>query len=513
MTRTPPLFSVIALTSTAALWLVSGCAVGPDFKTPPAPSVKTYTENALPAQTTATDNVAGGASQTFAEDKDIPADWWKLFGSDPLNALMEQALKANPDLQAAQAALRQAQENLYAQQGTFYPAVDLTPSITREKISPASYGQPNAPSSLFTLYNASVSVSYGLDIFGGTRRTEEAFKAQAESARFQREAAYLTLTANIVTAAVQEASLREQIKATRDIIDLEHKQWDLIGKQFEYGAVAKAPLLAQEAVLAQAEATLPVLEKQLAQKRNQLAVLSGHLPGDAQIAAFDLTTLHLPEALPISIPSKLVEQRPDIKASEALLHSASAEIGVATANMLPQVTLNAGYGSQATTFSNLFSAPAEVWSVGGGLLQPLFRGGTLLHDRRASVAAYDKAAAQYQSTVLGAFQNVADTLAALQYDADALKAQEHASHAASQSLELSRIQLDAGAINYAQLLITEQTYQQSRIALAQARAARFADTAALFQSLGGGWWNRTEPAAKDTASLPQTLPANGDAKQ
>ncbi len=485
------LHKTVALGVLATL-LVSGCAVGPDFKRPAPPDVKTYTDSALPAQTAASDTI-GGAAQTFVDNKDIPAQWWTLFASAPLNALMEQALKTNSDLQAAQAALRVSQETVYAEQGVFFPSVTLNPSVTREKFSPAVLGDSTGSSSIFTLYNASVNVSYGLDIFGGNRREVELLQAQADYQKYQLQATYLTLTTNIVTAAIQEASLRAQIKATQNIIDIESHELDILKKQFELGGIAKSIVLTQETAVAQAEATLPPLQKQLAQKRTQLSVLAGRFPSEKLEETFDLDSLHLPEELPVSLPSKLVEQRPDIQSSESVLHAASAGIGVATANMLPQVTLTGSYGSEATSFGNLFSGPAEVWSLGGGLLQPLFRGGTLLHERNAAVAAYDQAAANYRSTVLTAFQNVADTLRALQFDADTLKAQLHAERAASESLELTNAQFKDGAISYPQLLNVQQAYQQTHITLVLAQAARFADTAALFQALGGGWQQAGSP--------------------
>jgi len=473
------------LTLSAAAILVS-CAVGPNFKTPLAPDVKRYTETDLPAKTAAAETPEG-AAQTFVDDADIPEHWWTLFGSDPLNTLMNQALKSNPDLKAATASLTQAQENFYAARGGLLPSVDAGFDPTRQKFNPAAFGEQGAPSSIFTLYNASVSVSYGLDIFGGTRRAIEAAHAQASTQRYELEAAYLSLTANVVTAAIQDASLREQIKETQNIVDIESKQLEVLKKQFALGGIPKAIVLSQEAALAQTQTALPPLEKQLAQTRNQIAVLAGQFPGNAPAETFALTSLHLPESLPLALPSKLTQRRPDIKAAEAQLHVASAEIGVATAAMFPQLTLSASYGSETTSFSQLFTSGAEVWSIGGGILQPLFHGGTLLHEKRAAQAAYDKAQAQYESTVLLAFKNVADTLRALQYDAEGLKAQANADSAAKNSLDLAQAQFAAGAISYPQLLDAQRTYAQARIGLVQASALRLVDTAALFQALGGGW--------------------------
>jgi NodT family efflux transporter outer membrane factor (OMF) lipoprotein len=477
-----------SLTLVTAL-LVSSCSVGPDFKHPAPPAVKSYVSSALPARTASAPTLDGEA-QSFDGDSDIPAQWWKMYQSPGLNQLMDEALKSNPDLAAAEASLRQAKESAAAELGEFFPSVNANFDPEREKIPLAAYGLPGAGSSLFTLYQANVSVSYGLDVFGGTRRAYESAKAQEEYQRFEREATYLTLTTNVVTAAVREASLREQIKATQDIIDYERKQRDLLNNQFRLGGASKANLLEQEATLAQVEATLPPLQKQLEQTRDQLAALTGHLPSDPLPVTFALSSLHLPTDLPITLPSRLVEQRPDIRAAEAQLHSANAEIGVATANMLPQISITGNYGYDAITTSTLFTPQTEAWNLTGSILQPLFHGGTLLHERREAIAARDKAREQYRSTVLSAFQNVADSLRALQYDAETLNAQFLAEQAAKSSLTLTEDQFKDGAISYSLLLDAERTYSQAHVSLVQAQAARIGDTAALFQSLGGGWWNR-----------------------
>lgn len=473
--------------------LAGGCEVGPDFLRPKAPETGGYTKNALPAATSSAP-VAGGEAQTFAVGSDIPGQWWTLFHSEPLNTLVEQSLKANPDLKAAEAALRQARENLYAEQGSNYPSVDANASATRERLAGASQGHPGTATT-FNLYRASVDVTYALDLFGGEQRLIESDVAQAEYQQFQLEASYLTLTSNVVALAIQEASLREQIAATEDIVKSESDVLDLVRKQFDLGAVSRNEVLAQEAILAQTRATLPGLQKQLAQTRNQLTALAGRLPSDEIEQSFKLTDLKLPQQLPVSLPSKLVEQRPDIRAREALLHSASAEIGIATANQLPQISLDASYGFSATRTGDLFDASSQAWSLGAGLLQPIFRAGALEHEKKAAIAAYDQAEAQYQSTVLTAFRSVADALRALASDADSLNAQAEALRSASDSLALSREQFKNGAINYLTLLNADRTYQQARINLVQAQAARYSDTVALFQSLGGGWWNRKDSVA------------------
>jgi NodT family efflux transporter outer membrane factor (OMF) lipoprotein len=482
-----PIKNLVVVSAVAVL--MSGCAVGPDFQKPAPPSVKGYTAEPLSAHPFSAD--AAGQAQQFEEGRDIPAQWWALFHSPALNLLVERALKSNPDLQAAQATLRQAQENVYAADGRLFPDVNANGSVVRQRTSGAQNGQ-NTPGSLFTLYNASVSVSYGIDLFGIARRALESVEAQQEFERFQLESAYLTLTSNVVTTAVQEASLRAQIAATREIIDAEGQQLDMLQKQYSVGGVSQSSVLAQQTALAQTRASLPLLEKQLAQIRNQLAALAGYFPSENGVAAFDLEMLQLPQKLPVSLPSKLVEQRPDIRAAESQLHAASAQIGVATANMFPQLTLTSNAGSVANSAGSLFTAGAGIWSVGAGLVQPIFHGGTLLHQRRAAVAAYDAAAAQYRSVVLSAFKDVANVLDALQSDNNIFQARMVAAQSAADSLDITRKQYQIGAASYLALLNAQQTYQQTRIALTQARATRYADTAALFQSLGGGWWNRDD---------------------
>jgi len=495
MQRASIFYRAVSLAAFTAAALLAGCAVGPDFRRPAAPDVNRYTPQPLPGQTVSVE-VKGGEAQRFVHDMDIPGQWWTLFHSKPLDDLVEQALKANPDVEVAQAALRGAWENVYAQQGAFFPSVDANFNPTRQKVA-GTLGSPTADgSNVFSLHTAQVAVAYTPDVFGGTRRQVESLKAQAESQRFQLEATYLTLTSNVVAAAVEEAALRGQIAATNRIIEIQSKSLDLLQRQYALGQIADADVAAQEAALAQSQAMLPPLEKQLAQQRNLLARLVGRFPSEAITEKFELSSLQLPQDLPLSLPAKLVEQRPDVRAAEEMLHSASAEIGVNVANRLPNITLSANLGSTATALSQLFTAGTGFWALAGNLTQPIFQGGTLLHRQRAAEAAYDQAAAQYRSTVLTAFQNVADTLHAIQSDADALKAAVAAERAAAKSLAIVRRQLELGDVSYLALLNAEQTYQQAQINLVQAHANRYADTAALFQALGGGWWNRADVRLK-----------------
>lgn len=489
----PHLSPLMAVATTAAMAMIAGCTVGPDFRRPEPPATRTYTASALPAETVAVPGT-GGAAQRFAMREDIPARWWELFRSPELDRLIRQALKGNPTLAAAQAALRQARENLAARSGTeYYPSVNASLTGARQKSTGAAFGQTGSDGLFYGLYNATVSVSYNLDLFGAGRRDLEALQSQVDYQHYQLEATYLTLTANIVTTAVQEASQRAQLKATRDIITLQEKQLALVERQFQLGGAARSDVLAQQAQVAQSRTSLPPLEKALAQTRNLLAVYSGNLPSEASVPEFDLEKLHLPQELPLSIPSMLVRQRPDILASEGLLHAAGAQVGVATANLYPQITLTASMGSQSARIQDLFAPGTSIWSLGAGIMQPIFHGGELTAKRRAAIAAFDQAAAQYRGTVLQAFQNVADVLQALDADARSLQAQVDAEVAARATLEVTQQQFRFGAIGYLSLLNAQRQHQQARISLVQAQAARFADTAALFQAMGGGWWNREEP--------------------
>ncbi len=475
---------------TLAALLLSACAVGPDFKVPPAPPGSGYTPEGHPAPTAAI-SVADGESQKFELGRDIPGEWWMVFHSQELDRLIAGALQANPSLQAAQAALWQAKENLYAQRGKLLPSVDANGSATREQFSPAEFGETGAPF-IFNLFQATINVSYAPDVFGGQRRQIEANAAAADYQRFELEATYLTLTANVVTAAVAAASLREQIAATRDIMKVESDQLEVVRQQFDVGAATRTDVLTQESEVATTQATLPPLQKQLEQQEHVLLALTGRFPDERLGTHLTLASLRLPTHLPLSLPSQLVEQRPDVRAAEAQLHQASAQIGVAIAARLPQLTLTGDYGAAGSSLATLFSPSTIIWSAATSGTQPIFHGFTLLHQERAAKAAYAMADAQYRNTVLGAFQNVADALRALQLDAATLKAQNAALRAASATLDLARGQYRLGAIAYLTLLNSQRSYAQARLAVVQAQAARFADTAALFQALGGGWWNRVD---------------------
>ena len=513
-----PFFDILRLSLLVPL-LATGCSVGPDFFRPEAPDVSGYSADPLSPHTAGSD-VGEGSAQTLTMGQDIAGEWWTLFQSPVLNSYLAEALKNNPDLQSAQAALRQARETVYAAQGAYYPRIDGTLQASRNRGTSAELagtgggaafgagsGSTTATSGsglntipdgfIYSLYDASVSASYNVDIWGGTRREVESEEAQQEYQLFETEAAYLSLTGNVVTAAVQEASLRGQIAATEDIIKIESDALRILNSQFELGAVPKSDVLQQQTTLAQAKATLPPLHKQLAQTRDELMALMGRFPSQDDGQEFTLDSLRLPTDLPVSVPSDLVNQRPDVRAAEAQLHASLAQIGVAENNLLPQVTITASYGVDASSVGSLFTPGNQLWGLAGGLSQPLFHGGTLLHQKRASEAAYDQSAAQYRSTVIGAFRNVADALRAVETDADAVRAAAEAARSASDSLRISKLQFDLGSLTYLSLLTSEQQYQQAVVTLAQQQGTRLADTAALFGALGGGWWNRADVPNED----------------
>ena len=472
--------------------LAAGCAVGPNFKTPPPPKVGGYgAETATPTVATADD--AAGAAQRFRTGAAVPDEWWQLFHSEPLDALIAAALKNNPSLQAAQAALRVAYENTRAQRGVYFPAVAASFAASRQRQSAQLAPTPNYPAVAnefqYDLFTPEITISYAPDLFGLNRRTVESAHAQEEAARFQMIATWTTLSANVVVTAVEEASLREQVHATREVLELEKRSLAILQLRFQRGDASGLDVAAQQSQLAQAQAALPTLVKQLRQAEDALAALTGRFPDQPPIATLSLADLHLPADLPLTLPSTLVAQRPDVRQAGADLHAASAAVGIATAQRLPDIELTADAGSSALAISQVFGSGTGFWGVAASLTAPIFQGGQLLHQERAAKAAYVEAAQEYRGAVLAAFQNVADTLVALQEDARALQAAAAAARAAKRTLDLSQLQLHHGYIGVFELLAAEQAYQQARMTLAQDEANRFADTAALYQALGGGWWH------------------------
>jgi NodT family efflux transporter outer membrane factor (OMF) lipoprotein len=485
---------VAAALTGAILASLAACAVGPNFKRPPPPAAPGYGSASTRTETVAVES-AGGSAQRFVAGMDIPGQWWTLFESPPLDHLVERALKANPDVGAAQAALKQAHELYSAQRTSFFPVIQGEFNGTRAKNAIGTISNPTSlpqTNPYYNLYTAQLTLSYAPDVFGATRRAVELAKAQENGARFQLEATYLTLSSNVVVTAVQEASLRGQIDATTRLVELQHELTDKVRQQRALGTASDLDVLAQESAAAQTAQTLPPLQKQLGQTRDALTALLGRLPSSEPPEAFRLSDLTLPRDLPVSLPSKLVEQRPDVRQAEENLHVASAAVGVAIANMLPQFSIDGDIGSSALKLGKVFSPYTGFWDAGASLTQTLFDAGALIHKKRAADAALDQAAAQYRGAVVLACQNVADTLRALQSDADALKASAAAERAAQHTFELARQQRDLGAISLVAVLNAEQAYQQAELAFVQAEANRYSDTAGLFQALGGGWWNRKE---------------------
>jgi NodT family efflux transporter outer membrane factor (OMF) lipoprotein len=483
---------VAGVAAVAAVGAIAGCAVGPNYHRPTPPADPGYGAAPSSGTTTAAEGPAGNA-QRFVAGMDIPGEWWTLFKSPQLDLLIERALKGNPDIGAAQAALKQAHELYLVQKTSFFPNVQGSFGGDRSEYPTETLTAPtNTSSSTYSLYTAQLTLTYMPDVFGATRRAVEMARAQEQNSRFQLEATYLTLTSNVVVTAVTEASLRAQIKSTKRLLEVQHQLTDTAQKQRALGTASDLDVLAQRSAEAQIAQTLPPLEKQLGQTRDALTALLGRLPAEEPAETFSLDQLTLPGDLPVSIPSKLIEQRPDVRQAEENLHAESAAVGIAIADMLPQFAINADVGSSALTVGRLFSPYTGFWDAGASLTQTLFDAGALIHKKRAADAALDQAGAQYRAAVILACQNVADTLRALAADADALRASVDAQRAAKQTWELARRQRELGTLSPIAVLGAELAFAQAELAVSQAQANRLSDTAGLFQSLGGGWWNRRE---------------------
>jgi NodT family efflux transporter outer membrane factor (OMF) lipoprotein len=488
----------------AATMLLASCAVGPDFKAPAPPEVGRYTSTPLPATTGATD-APFGQSQRFSNGAPVNPKWWEFYRSAALNNLVESALRNNPNLQSQLAALRAAQELVYAQQGKFFPVVQGNFNPSRQQVANNPLSSPPVVGTLpdgtpitknpYNVFTAQVTVAYTLDVWGQNRRAVESQQALTDFQRFQVEAAYITLTGNLVIAVIQEASLRAQIGATRDMIATSTKALDILRRQLDQGYANRNDVAVQEAALAQVIATLPPLQKQLAVQHDLIAALAGRFPSELA-GQFRLGAFRLPTDLPVSLPAQLVAQRPDVRAAEEQLHSASALVGVAVANMLPNLTISGSRGYTSLELSNLISPPNLFWNVAGNATQTIFDGFTLLHTERSAEATLQQAAWSYRTTVIGAVQNVADTLQSLQADATALKAARDFERAAKVSLDLAQQQLQSGNANVLLLLTAQTQYLQALIQVVQAQSNRLSDTAALYVALGGGWWNRPGPPAE-----------------
>ena len=474
----------------AILALLGGCAVGPNFVRPAAPDTDRYTHEAQPEATVKAD----GQAQHFTPGTDIPADWWRLFKSPQLDAIVRQAISNNPTLQAAEASLRQSQDNLRAGYGLYFPQGQAGASASRQLTAPVQQGSQSS-GSIFNLFTASGTISYTLDVFGGKRRTVEGLRAQADSQRYESKAAFLALSANVVNTSVARAAYMAQIRATEQLIELENQQLHLAETQVRAGTAPYSTVLSVRSLISATQALLAPLEQNASQAEHLLAMLEGVVPSKANLPDIDLAELSLPADLPLSLPSDLVNQRPDILSSEALMHLASANIGIATAAMFPSFSLSGTYGGASTTLANL-SAVSKFWSIGPTATTPVFQGNSLWYVRRASIDAYQQSQATYRQTVLGAFEQVADSLKALEHDAEGLQAQVEAQRAAGEALNLLQVNYRAGLVAFPDVLTADVQFHQATIGWLQALAQRHQDTVALFVALGGGWWNEARPAAK-----------------
>jgi NodT family efflux transporter outer membrane factor (OMF) lipoprotein len=484
--------------SAAALGLLAlclaGCAVGPDWKRPLPPTASRYTETPL-ADSTGSAPARAGLDQHFVGGADVPGEWWQMFRSPELTTLVARALQKNPSLAAAADALRAAQENTLAQEGGWLPQLSAQFNRTRTEFGLGEEGLSRGVIGLpatFSIYDAQVNVSYTFDVWGQNARSVEADRAAAEAQAFTLEGAVNMLAANTATAAITAASLIEQIKAEKALVEAERQLLKTVRSQFELGGATGTDVATQEAQLGNTEALVVPLQIQLGQTRDQLAAYVGRVPAEAAIPTITLDQLTLPGDLPVSLPSRLVDQRPDIRNAEAQLHEATANIGVAVSNRLPQITLTGSVGSEPARIGNLFGPGNGELNLLTQALTPVFEGGTLLHKQRQAVASARQAADTYRNTVITAFQNVADVLTALSGDAQALQANQRAERAAARSLGLARMQYGAGGVAYLTVLTAQTQYQNAVIGLIKAEAARYTDTVALFAALGGGWWNRND---------------------
>ena len=474
-----------------AMALLAGCTVGPRYHAPAPPTVATYTPEPQPKETVGASGWAG-SPQHLSQSADIPAQWWTLFHSQGLDAMVREALDSSPTLAQATARLKEAQEESNARTGaTKYPSVSANVSAEREQLDLAVYGIPFPSPPPFNLLNGSVAVSYALDLFGANRRLVEGLNAQVAYESWQLQAARLMLAGNVVSAAIRQAQLRSQIDIIRQMLGLQKKELNIAERRYEAGGVSEYDVRIQRTLVAQTRSELPSLEQQLDVINHQLAVLMGKPPAEAHVASISLDGLNLPQELPLSLPSLLVRQRPDIRAAEALLHQASANVGVATANLYPQIVLSGSGGGIGTSLTS----GGDIWNFGASLAQPIFNGGALRAEKRKAVAAYQEAGSVYQQTVLRAFREVADSLQAMQHDAQTLQARTEAATQAEASYQIASQRFDAGGISQLALLDAQRQQLQTALDRTISVASRYSDSAALLQALGGGWWNDAQAGA------------------
>jgi NodT family efflux transporter outer membrane factor (OMF) lipoprotein len=468
-----------------AVAALSGCISTPALVRPSLPAATGYGAPELTAATTQASGVSGAESQRFLAGKPVPQQWWRQFGSEKLNALVQQALAASPSVAAAQASLRGAEQLALAAGSGLFPSVDASASGSRQKVDVGSFGDPNGGAFIYNLFNANVAVSYTVDWFGATARGLEASAATVQAQRFQAEAAYQTLIANVVSSAVQQALDRALLAGHEEVLADQERLLAIAQKQFELGALARVQVLELESSLAAGRARLPLLRNAVGREQTRLALLLGQAPSATEVTDLALTELTLPQQLPVSLPSELLRQRADVLAAEAELQRAEALLGVAHANRFPALNLSASYGSQSTRLEDLFQG--DIWSLGAGLTAPIFRAGELAARENAARADAEVAAAHYQQTVLAAFADVANALRQLGSDAETLKANLAAMTAAERTRQITEQQLRLGAVSSSQGIMAGQAYTQAKAAAAQSLAARYQSTVALYQALGGGW--------------------------
>ncbi|WP_233856774.1 efflux transporter outer membrane subunit [Paraburkholderia sp. HD33-4] len=459
--------------------LIASCMVGPDFSRPAAPAVDQY------EKTEQQSFAAPGGTQMLTPDVGVRDDWWTAFGSTAIDAAVDQTLTGNATLEGGEAALRRSDDLLRAGAGIFYPQIDAGADATRQRYSPLRNGVA-APPTVFNLLTLSATISYTLDIWGGERREVEALTAQTDAQRYALAATYLTLAANVVNTMIARAAYSDEIAATKEMIGLVREQIGITEAQVTAGASAWSAVLSLQNQMATLEASVPGLEQKRAEAEHLLALLAGMYPVQWSAPALSLQDITLPGLLPRTLPSSLVRRRPDILQAEAVLHAASANIGVATAAMFPQITLSASGGLDSMVFSELGNSAGQVWSLAAGLTAPVFHGGALWFQRKAAIAEYQESQAAYREVVLAAFSQVADTLRALEHDAQIVEAQTRAVQSAAEALRLLKVSYLAGTAGYLEILIADGQYHQARIAWLQASAQRLQDTVALYAALGGG---------------------------
>lgn len=476
---------VIRIAKLAAfLALLAGCAVGPDFKHPESPKADRYSAAADPTATVSVD----GQVQRFATGLEVSPDWWELYDSPELNLLVATGLKNNPTIAAAQATLKQSEQDLRAGQGVFYPEIDLGADFTRQRLSPLRLGG-SGPGTIFNLYTSSAAIGYTLDVFGLERRTVEGLAAQVDAQRAAAQATYLSLIGNILNTSIAAAAYRADAETTQRLIALQKEQLAMVEAQAEAGLVQASNIVAVKLQLSANEAVLPAILQRKIAAEDLLATLIGFVPAEAKLPKLALENIQLPVTLPISLPSNLVRQRPDILAAEASLHVASAQVGIATAQLFPTFSLTGNYGSNSQHINSLGDSKSRFWSIGSDITYPLFQGGSALARKEAAQAGYESSLARYRQTVLSAFGQVADTLQALAHDAEVSAARRQALNLAVEQQELVNANHEAGIVGDLEWLIAGQQVETARIAMTDALAQRHQDTVALFVALGGGWWN------------------------